>query len=257
MKRTVIAGMVAALATSSYAVELQITVENPLGAGNFSITPVWVAAHDGNFDTYDGGALAAGFGGITEIAEEGDTSVLMTRFANEGVGVDATLVSTTGAPPFTPGESETFTFETGDPTVNRYFSYASMVVPSNDLFIGNGNPLAIELFNAAGEFQGPIVIEVLGSMVNDNGTEVNDASAGAAFSSNGGVGVDESNPVSNFFADAGAEAYLDSFLNSGTADGGTITDTFGRDDVIARITIVPEPASLALLSLLGLAIRRR
>ena len=39
-----------------------------------------------------------------------------------------------------------------DPTDNRYLSFLSMVVPSNDAFIGNDDATGIELFDAMGNF---------------------------------------------------------------------------------------------------------
>lgn len=52
-------------------------------------------------------------------------------------------------------------------------SYASMIIPSNDAFIGNHNPQGIELFDVAGNFNGKKIITILGSMVWDAGTELN------------------------------------------------------------------------------------
>jgi hypothetical protein len=254
-------GLFAAGATAT---ELTITIENPLGEGNFFFTPVWVAAHDGSFDVFTSGESAGNFDGLEEVAELGDTGPLSDRFSNSAAGTaggqQATFASVAfggDAPVYSPGENNTVMFDPGDATVNRYFSFASMVIPTNDLFFANGDPMAYELFNAAGEFQGPLVIEVLGTGVYDAGTELNDATAGAAFSANGGASIDETENISLFFSQAGAPGYLDSFLGSTTGNGATISETFGRDDVIARITIVPEPSSVLLLSLAGIGLLRR
>ncbi len=48
-----------------------------------------------------------------------------------------------------------------------------MVIPSNDAFIANDDPLAHEVFDAAGNFTGPITLTVLCSCVLDAGTEDN------------------------------------------------------------------------------------
>lgn len=235
--------------------QISITVENTSPDGGFFMTPFWVAAHNGGFDSYDGGTLASGWPGLTEIAEGGDTGPISAAFAasaaGQAGGLDATITAIMGngdAPVFSPGESTTFQMDIGDPTVNRYFSYASMIIPSNDLFIANGNPVAHMLFDAAGNFSGPVTIEIYGSDVNDNGTEVNDALGGAAFSANGGVSIDEKNLIRDFFSDGGDAAYLNSFLGSQTANGATITSAFGANDLIARITIVPAPGAMALLA---------
>ena len=244
--------------------DLSITIENTSPTGGFFFTPVWVAAHDGSFDSYDGGDFASAFPGITEIAEGGDTGPISDRFAASSAGlaggVQTTVAGTDGpdgAPVYAPGESFSFNLNVGDSTVNRYFSYASMVVPSNDLFFANGNPMAHELFDAGGTFNGPMTIEIYGRDVNDNGTEVNNAFGGAAFSANGGADMDESFVIRDFFTDAGDEGYLMSFVGTDTAIGTTITNAFDGSTLIARITIVPAPASLMLLGGAGLMARRR
>ncbi len=247
-----------------HAQSISITIENTMASDSFFFTPVWVAVHDGSFDTYDGGAFADMFGGLTEIAEGGDTGVLSNRFMGaQPNGRDATVTAVAfdgDAPVFSPGESTTFSLDVGDSSVNRYFSFASMIIPSNDLFIANGNPASFEIFDAMGNFNGngPIVIEIFGESVRDAGTEVNDAFGGAAFSQNGGMSVDERLPIRDFFSDPDDPNYLDSFVGSMTGNGATIGSVFGQGDLIATITIVPAPASLGLLGLGGLAaIRRR
>ena len=56
---------------------------------------------------------------------------------------------------------------------SRYLNYASMVLPSNDAFIANGNPQAHEIFDGNGNFLGADFV-VTGEEVLDAGTEVND-----------------------------------------------------------------------------------
>lgn len=257
------ASLLAAAGLAS-AQNLSITFENTSPSGGFSLTPFWFALHNGGFDSYDGGQTAAGFPGLEELAEDGLTGPISAAFAASPAGlaggVDATAVAISGpgdAPVLSPGESVTVSIDPGDRSTNRWFTYASMVVPTNDLFVGNGNPFAHEVFDAAGNFAGPVEILLFGSSVNDAGTEVNNAFGGAAFSVNGGAGVTEDLPVRNFFTVAGDEAYLASFLNTGTADGGTITSAFGEADLIGRITIVPAPATAALLGMGGLMATRR
>ncbi len=261
MHRAISLLTLASLAGAASAQNVTVTVENMLDTGNFSFTPVWMAMHNGGFDSYNGGELASLFPGLEELAEGGDTGPISTAFTNSPAGiaggVQTTLVELNGAPVFGPGESNSVSFDVGDATVNRYFSYASMIVPSNDLFVANGNPTRFEVFDAGGNYNGPVEILILGNQVKDAGTEVNDAFGGAAFSANGGDSVDENVVIRSFFGDPDDQAYLDSFIGTDTVDGGTITGSFGPDDVVARITVTPAPASLAMLSLGGLCLTRR
>ncbi len=249
----------AGLAGGALAQNITVNVENMLDTGSFSFTPVWMALYNGQFDTYDNGSPASA--DFEPLAEDGVTGPISTAFQNSPAGlaggVDLTLTEPNGAPVFGPGESNSVSINPGDTTVNRYFSFASMVVPSNDLFIGNGDPFAIEVFDAAGNYNGDIEILVFGRDVNDAGTEVNNARGGAAFSILGGDPADENSVVRDFFTDAGDQPYLDSFIGTGTVDGGAITRSFGPDDIVGRITITPAPSSLALLSLGGLCLTQR
>ena len=241
---------VAGLAGLAGAQNIEVTIENTQDDGQFYLTPFWVGLHDGSFDVYDGGAFAYDFPGITQIAENGNTGPLSDRFASMVPGgVQGTFAATDGpdgAPVYAPGESSTFVLDAGDPTSNRYFSYASMVVPSNDLFVSNGDPMAHPIFGEDGSFLGPLVIEIYGMDVNDNGSEVNNAFGDAAFSANDGQSVAEYVEIRHLFTDDGDADYLASFVGTETAIGTTIESAFGPEQLIGRITIGPAPGALAL-----------
>lgn len=263
-RTTVTAAALLAISAGANAEVISIQVENTLADGNFFFTPVWVAAHNGGFDSYNAGELAANFPGLTDLAETGSTAPISSAFASSPAGaaggVDATLAafsSDTDAPVYSPGESANFLLDVGDGAINRYFSYASMVIPSNDLFFANGDPTAVELFDTDGNFNGPRVIEIFGRDINDNGTEVNSAANDAAFSANDGQALPEFIPIRDFFTDASDANYLASFLGSGTANAQTISSTFGADDLVARITITPAPSSVLALAGAGLIASRR
>lgn len=163
---------VTTMATAASAATLRVTVENLAPINGGFLTPAWVGFHDGTFDLYDRNESLDDFAGLESLVEDGDTAELTAAFAaEEPGGVQATLLSD-GPPPLEPGELTSFTLDV-DPATNQYFSYASMVIPSNDAFIANGNPLAHEIFDDAGNFLGADFI-VLGSEVLDGGTEVND-----------------------------------------------------------------------------------
>lgn len=159
-------------ATAASAATLRITVENLAPTNGGFLTPAWVGFHDGTFDLYNRNESLDGFPGLESLVEDGATAQLTDSFAAENPdGVQATLLSD-GPPPLEPGELTSLLLDV-DPATNQYFSYASMVIPSNDAFIANGNPLAHQIFDNAGNFLGADFI-VLGSEVLDGGTEVND-----------------------------------------------------------------------------------
>lgn len=179
-----------------------VTIENMSPYSGTFQTPVWVGFHDGNFDLYDAGAVAstlpsAGSMAIERIAEDGNTGPLMDEFSNlVPDGVQSTLLSNGPIPPFAPGQSISRLFKI-DPTIHRYFSYASMVIPSNDAFIANGSPMNHPVFDENGNFVAESFF-VSGAEVNDAGTEVNDElPANTAFfgQSAPNTGVDESGVV--------------------------------------------------------------
>jgi len=260
------AGAVAMAGSAVNAEVISIQIENTGASDGFFFTPFWVSASNGGFDSYNTGEVAGGFPGITEIAEGGNTGPLSDAFSMSaaglagGVETTATAVAFGGdAPVFSPGESTIFDLDVGDSSVNRYFSFASMVIPSNDLFVGNDNPFSYAIFDMAGNFNGTTVIEIYGRDVNDNGSEFNSATGGAAFSANGGSSVSESGMIRDFFTESGDSAYLTSFIGSDTANGAMIGSAFGADDLIARITItqIPTPGGLAALIGGGLLMGRR
>ena len=240
---------------------VQISVTNHQGAGGFYFTPVFAAFHDGGFDLFDGGTTASV--GLETIAETGDAAPLAASLGNNADGTARTNTVVTapngfaGAPVFDPGDSATQVFDVADTTSNRYLTLASMIIPSNDAFFGNGNPFAHEVFAANGSFNGPITVRIYGADIYDAGTEVNDGQ-GAAFSAVGGTATDEGGVVS--FAIG-----LDGLVGTTTAAGTTITSGIGSGELLATIQItdpnaVPEPSSLAIwgsILLMGLFARRK
>jgi hypothetical protein len=162
-------------------------------------------------------------------------------------------------PVIEPGETGTAYVTPINPANYQYFTYAAMIVPSNDTFIGNSDPMAHRIFNDAGEINDPsgtYTIQVFGSGVYDSGTELNDG-MGAAFSTLGGTATDTTDNI----AAAGDLMEFDGT----TAANGDLIDTFiTPNTLLATITIsqVPEPTSLALavlsaVALTGTIARRR
>lgn len=151
-----------------------ISVESLSPDNGTLLTPLWFGFHDGTFDTYDRGRPVSP--GLESLAEDGATELISQEFDLAGFGtVQGAIPGTEDTPgPIDPGETASLTVEldSSDPT-SRFFSYASMVLPSNDFFIANGNERAHAIFDEEGNFIGADFI-VLGSNVLDAGSEVND-----------------------------------------------------------------------------------
>ncbi len=234
--------------------EIIVTVENLAPAGGVYFTPVWLGLHNGSFDLFDPGGLAGE--AIERIAEDGDAGNLREKFdaalGGEMGGMDAVLTAPegfAGAPIFDPGDAASVQLMVS-PKANRYLSFISMIIPSNDAFIGNHNPKAIELYDAEGVFKGKQIVTVLGSMVWDAGTELN-TEMDAAFINqtepNSGVTVMSPILPHPGFLGSYANPGSDPVILGGTNAAGTLMDPVGADfslpyAVVARITIEAVPA---------------
>lgn len=237
------------MTSSAIAVNLKVTIENLAPENGIFLTPVWVGFHNGNFDLYDRGAPASV--ALERLAEDGNTAIISSDFADSGAGTVQGTIFGSNIPPIAPGEktSSIFTLNQNLPS-SRYFSYASMVIPSNDAFIANGNPLAFKIFADNGKFLGADFI-VSGSQILDAGTEVNDenTSTTAFFGQTSpNTGITENGTVE---------------IHPGFISGGPILSTsrFSQADFkasgyqVARIRVekVPEPSLInGLVAMSGL-----
>jgi hypothetical protein len=162
------AGSVLGMPMLATAATLRVTVDNlgpELGA---PITPLWFGVHDGSFDLFDVGSAASV--PLERIAEDGTVDPLAAAFN----GVAQGTVFGPTIPEITPGETSSRTFTINPkPSEELYFSYAAMVVPSNDAFVANENPFQFKIFDDNGNFTGADFV-VPGALVWDAGTEVND-----------------------------------------------------------------------------------
>ncbi len=236
------------------AAQIQVKITNNASAGGTYLTPVWAAFHDGSFDTFDTGSAASAE--LERLAEDGNTAPLSGAFS--GSGVDGTIFPAMPGP-FGPGSSVSSVF-TVDGS-NNYFSYASMLLPSSDFFIGNDDPTAFNISSLLSGATSKISFDV--SAVYDAGTEVNDfvTSAGnplfgiAPGQMEANQGADEMGEVTRVNGLA-----FTSFLNAAGIDVGRFN--FDNYPSIATIELtnvsqVPVPAAAflfapALLGFMGL-----
>lgn len=153
--------------------QINVTFANLQQTEGSLLTPIFAATHDGTYDFFNAGETASA--GLQSLAEDGDPSQLIADSIASG-GASEAMATPGGV--LAPGESRTLTFFASPfDTKTHYLSYASMVLPSNDAFVGNDFSLAIKLFDDHGNLirrVGGETIIVAGAQVWDAGTEVND-----------------------------------------------------------------------------------
>lgn len=234
--------------------QVQVTIESLAQANGVALSPFTVGFHDGSFDSFDNGSAANA--ATQNIAEFGNGAQWMTDFAaSQPNGVAGVVVATTnafGPGIYLPGATGSMTFNL-DPAMNRFFSYGAMVVPSNDRFVGNDNPMGIEIFDAGGNFVASS-FTVFASQIWDAGTEV-DGTFGAAFivGSSAGDHTPQAGVVSlnGDFSAYGGQA---------TPAGYDFIGLPGPNDPVVRISfaVVPAPGATSMgLMTLGMLSRRR
>ncbi len=242
-------------------VSLRVTVENLAPTNSIAIAPLRFGFGNGTFDAFNNNeaAFLLGFPTLPEapivtVAEGGSGSNWFPAFEAAEPGANLGSVLGPAIPPFLPGESSS-TVITVD-TSNPYFTFATMVVPSNDHFLGNDSPTAYEVFDGSGNL-------ILNSITQtareiwDAGSETENP-ANAAFLQDGmnALREDENGVVSFNFSD------LDTFDGLTTAAGYTFDSSLlSADSDVLRISfaVVPEPATgvAGLLGLLGTFLGRR
>lgn len=236
------AAIVATLPLASHAavVQLTVTVENLAPQNSVAFAPLRVGFHSGVFDAFNIGQVAGP--AIVSVAEGGSGADWFPAFAAADPGAVTGTVLPNPAGPLLPAGSgkQTFTIDTD---VNPFFTFAAMVIPSNDLFIGNDAPTGFRLFDGSGNLLISNIVQRARD-VWDAGSEVFHPAA-AAFVGNNGLRSDQNSVVAFNFAELAA------FNGLLTGVGYHFDSQLLADSDIYRISFtaapVPVPAALPLL----------
>jgi hypothetical protein len=237
-------------------VNVTVTIENLAPSNSVSFAPLRVGFNNGTFDSFNVGQTAGA--PIVSIAEGGSGSAWFPAFAAADPTATLGTVLGPGAPPLQPGQTSSATFAV-DSVINQYFTFASMVIPSNDYFIGNDSPTQYRLFDANGNLN-LSSISINANDIWETGSELTNP-LNAAFLQIGTNALrdPENGVVTRDFADLArfdglttATGYI--FKSALTANTDVYKISFG-------VSAVPVPAALPLmgsaLGLFGIAKRRR
>lgn len=234
-------------------VKVSVTIENLAPQNSISFAPLRFGFHNGSFDAFNIGETAGQ--PIISVAEGGSGADWFPAFL--AADPSAVLGSAGGA--LTPGATATSMTFLVDTMVNPFFTFASMVIPSNDYFIGNDNPMLYRLFDNSGNLLISQIDQQAGQIW-DAGSEVTDPLAAAFLViGNNDLRTPENGVVSFDFAD------LSAFDGLTTAAGYVFDSNLAASTAVYRITfnsaVVPEPATWAMLisgfGLTGAAMRRK
>lgn len=210
------------------------TVTNLAPTNSISFAPLHVGFHSGLFDSFNIGQVAGA--GIISVAEGGSGTQWQADFA----AADPTATRGTIGGLLTPGASASLTFDV-NAGLNPFFSFATMVVPSNDFFLGNDSPL--KLFDASGNLLINTIFQTT-NQIWDAGSELFDPAA-AAFVGNNDLRTPQGSVVAFNFAE------LDGFNGLTTGAGYVFNSQLKSNQNVYRIDFVsatvPEPDSAALL----------
>lgn len=150
-----------------------VRVTNLQPTGGTFLTPIFLATHDGVYDFFNVGSAASS--SVERLAEDGTTGPRIAAALATGRVNQATATS---GGPIGPGESREVTFDVSATNSRAQFlAFMSMIIPSNDAFIGNDDPRLLPLFDANGQViqrLGAGRFVITGNDVLDGGTEVND-----------------------------------------------------------------------------------
>jgi len=226
-----------------------VTVENLAPANSIALAPFRFGFGNGTFDSFDNnqtafllGAASIAEAPIVTIAEGGSGSNWFPAFQAAEPNADLGSILGPTIPPILPGQMSSTVIDV-DPT-NRFFTFATMVVPSNDHFLGNANPIAFEVLDVNGNVALTSFTEDA-SRIWDAGSETENP-ANAAFLV-GGVNDQRENenlPVTFNFADLSA-------FNGLTTAAGYVFDSslLSTNTPVLSVSFqaIPEPSTVTLV----------
>lgn len=248
------AGLSLAVPAMAAPVMIYVTVENLAPMTSVAVAPLGFAWHAGSHDPFNVGMAPSA--AIATLAELGAVSDFLAGF----LAADATAVTGSTGAPLLPGGTEMTMQFAIDTVANAYFSFGAMVVPSNDSFIGNDDPMAYRLF----DMDGNLAIH----QINLTASDVWDAGSEAFSIPNAAfiVGSDATQRIAEGGVVTSTFANFALFNGLPTAGGYMFDSALLADTAIYRISFsvanaVPEPASWALMiagfGLAGGLLRRR
>ena len=237
---------------SAAVVEVKVTVHNLVPTNGISFAPLRLGFNNGSFDAFNIGQVATA--PIISVAEGGSGADWLPAFM--AADPTATIGSVAGL--LTPGATLSASFMV-DTALNQFFTFGSMVVPSNDFFIGNDSPTEYKLFDNAGH----LLINQIGVRADeiwDAGSEAFDPlNAAFIMGGNNSQRTPQNSVVALNFAE------LAGFNGLTTGAGYVFNSGLRFDSDVYRISFavaaVPEPETYALmlagLATLGWVARRR
>ncbi|MGJ8723591.1 MAG: spondin domain-containing protein [Roseibacillus sp.] len=252
-----ITGGLAFSASAHAATSIRVTVQT---TGPVGLAPGFAAFSDGSFNLFIPGTASSS--ALEQLAETGSPMGLIgTLGGNSGGPIFGPGVGPGSPPIFAPGASSSAIFSVADG--HNMFNFASMLLPSNDWFIGNGNGADHDISSLLGAANGATLMFDF-TNVWDGGTELEDFDFSPG---NGLIGV--TNPgggAADFGTDQNGVISLvsgpdpfSSFANASPGFDSTQFDFTGSSIATVTLEVIPEP-STSLLAGLALAtglLRRR